>query len=609
VQNSTDYINHVNIVKDLNLYNTTRENQKPFEDMFEAIYAQAKEVNVGLTDAKDFIAQLSSDELRTLQKFDGLADAIDVESLSAEGAFNLLLHDYEKYDFDGDGAVMRGEARTLARIPQHMDDEAKKAWVKALNAMGDDFMAIGSITMSLNEEYTKRQLAQHLSQMSESEIDKMQESASFDIRAFINETLSKPYSPKTLDIFDILDEVDAKINRTDGGYSSPEFIKKMERLKEALLTAIEEVKEEAKAQKISTEQELEIKQEVKENKVEEKEEPLAVAIQTTKTETRTPEEIIAEYRAMPGQGGIAYEGMFEEQKAASLAKHEPYFQKQYEHYEKYKDIFTPIYSNYTTEKANKIGRELNAQFPEFGAMREKAYMGGTEQDKEAFEDMFWDYQAYNKYLREKYDMDMSSGGFMAASKESSKAYNFAVYEGLENGLSIGEATQKATPLLSNFGGREAQSFSLMFFSGLPEDIEAATEIPQEEIDYDKQIDLSDYGFEHNFWSDAYLDTYGNDSVGVKSRIMYDIKLYTFLLENETVVDTKLAELKDRAYESENGKDWYDWRNEDGKFNERFKSDFQTKYDNAMYAKEIFDKYADKIFDNSVLDEMDAKVKS
>ncbi len=57
-------------------------------------------------------------------------------------------------------------------------------------------------------------------------------------------------------------------------------------------------------------------------------------------------------------------------------------------------------------------------------MREKAYMGGTEEDKAAFEDMFMDYQAYNKYLRDKYDLDMSTGGFMAATKESSKVNSF-----------------------------------------------------------------------------------------------------------------------------------------------------------------------------------------
>lgn len=38
--------------------------------------------------------------------------------------------------------------------------------------------------------------------------------------------------------------------------------------------------------------------------------------------------------------------------------------------------------------------------------------------------------------------------------------------------------------------------------------------------------------------------------------------------------------------------------------ERFKSSFQEKYDNALYAREIHDKYADKIFDHSLLDAMD-----
>ena len=417
MENSLEYLKHVDMLKDLNLYTTTHEHQRPIEKDFEAIYSKAKEEDVKLSAAKDFLDSPSPNELSILKKFDGLVNAIDVD--------------------------------------------------------------------------------------------------------------------------------------------------------------------------------------------EEKKEPLATALKVLKGETRTPEEIIAAYRAMPGQGGIAYEGMFEEQHAASLAKHEPYFEKEYDTYEKYKDIFTPLYSNYTTEKANNIGRDLNAQFPEFGAMREKAYMGGTEQDKEAFEDMFWDYQAYNKYLREKYDMDISRGGFMAATKESSKAYNLAVYDSLEQGLSIEEATKKAQSLLRSFGGSEAQSFSLMFFSGLPEDIEKATEIPAEEIDYNKQINLTDYGFEHNFWSDAYANTYGDDSIGVKSKIMYDIKLYSFLLENNEVVDKKLDELKARAYETEQGKDWYDWQNEDGDFNENFKSSFQSKYDNAVYAQEIYDKYADQVFDNSILDEFDA----
>ena len=599
METSTAYSNHVNIVKDLHLYNTLNKRQRENEKQFEEIYERAKDVDVKLDTAKDFLNDLSRSELRTLQRFEGLADPIDIDVLSDEGAYNLLVHRYEKYDWNDNGTTEIGEARVLMSIPKHMDDEAKKTWVKALNTMGDDFMAVGVITMSLNDEYNKRRIAEHFSNMSDSEIAKMQESASYDIKSFIEETLSRPYNPKIITFMDILNKIDGIIDASDGGQASAAMIESTQRLKEAILQAQEDVKTE----RMTLEKELLIKQESQEILAKEKDEPLAVAIESIK-ETRTPDEIIAEYRAMPGQGGIAYEGMFEERIAASLAKHEPYFKHEYENYEKYKDIFTPIYSNYTTQKANAIGRDLNAQFPEFQAMRDKAYLGGTQEDKDAFEDMFWDYQAYNKYLREKHDMDMSSGGFNAATKESSKAYNYAVYDSLESGLSIGEATKKAQGLLSVFGGREAQAFSLMFFRGLPEDIEKATQIAPEEIDYNKQIDLRKEGFEHNFWTDAYLDTFEDDSFGIKSRIMYDIKLYSFLLENNDLVNRKLDELKERAYETANGKDWYDWKNDDGKFNENFKSGFESKLEIAEYAQTIHDKYADKIFNNSTLDKFD-----
>ena len=603
MENSILYAKHKNIVKELNIYNdTTREHKRINKDAFDTIYDKAKEFDLKVNTAKEFLTTLSRVEMSTLRKYDSLADDISIDTLTDEGAYNLLMHQYEKYDFDGDGAIMDGAAKTLSLVPQNMDDDAKKSWVKALNTMGDDWMSITTISMSFNDEYLKRSIAENFSNMSDSQIAKMQESASFDIRTFIDETLSQEYKPKTITILDILGKIDNIINQNDGGYSSPELIKSTKLLKETLKIAYAEVTELSKTEKLLTQKELEIKQEVSDKSNVVQEEPLAVAIQSTiDTKDMTNKEIIAKYRAMPGQGGVAFEGMFEEQNAKSLAKHEDYFMKEYENYKKYKDVFTPIYSNYTTQKANKIGQELNAQFPQFQQMREKAYMGGDERDKEAFQDMFWDYQAFNKYLREKYDMDMSTGGFMAATKESSKAYNYAIYDALESGLSIKEATAKAGSLLSSFGGREAMSFSLLFFSGLPNDIEEASKIPEEEIDYDKQIDLRKYGFEHNFYSDAYLDTYGKDSIGTKSRIMYDIKLYSFLLENEDVIDSKLEELKDRAYETKSGKDWYDWQNEDGKFNENFKSGFQKKYDDAIYAKEIYDKYADKIFDNSKLD--------
>jgi hypothetical protein len=67
MQTSSDYINHVNIVKELNLYTTIRENQKPYEKRFEEIYQKAKEADVNLSSAKDFLQDLSEYELGALQ--------------------------------------------------------------------------------------------------------------------------------------------------------------------------------------------------------------------------------------------------------------------------------------------------------------------------------------------------------------------------------------------------------------------------------------------------------------------------------------------------------------------------------------------------------------
>ena len=204
MENSIEYTNHKNIVKELNIYNDiTREHKRVNKDAFESIYDKVKESDVKVNTAKDFLTTLSRSEMSTLRKYDSLADTINIDTLTNEGAYNLLMHEYEKYDFDGDGAIMDGAAKTLSLVPQNMDDEAKKTWVKALNAMGDDWMSIAVVSMGLNDEYVKRSIAENFSKMSDSQIDKMQESASFDIRAFVDETLSKPYTPKTITVLDI----------------------------------------------------------------------------------------------------------------------------------------------------------------------------------------------------------------------------------------------------------------------------------------------------------------------------------------------------------------------------------------------------------------------
>jgi hypothetical protein len=47
------------------------------------------------------------------------------------------MHDYEKYDFNGDGAVQDGIGNMAPIIPAGMTDDIKSAYVKSLNSLGD----------------------------------------------------------------------------------------------------------------------------------------------------------------------------------------------------------------------------------------------------------------------------------------------------------------------------------------------------------------------------------------------------------------------------------------------------------------------------------------
>ena len=93
------YTEHVNIVKDLKMSDSFYEVREPYKEGFEEIYNKAKDENVSMSNAKEFLSSLSKEELSTLQHFSGLADDIKVEGLSAEGSYNLLLNHYERYDF------------------------------------------------------------------------------------------------------------------------------------------------------------------------------------------------------------------------------------------------------------------------------------------------------------------------------------------------------------------------------------------------------------------------------------------------------------------------------------------------------------------------------
>lgn len=139
----TNYTEHISIMKDLKMDDSFYEVREPYKESFEEIYTQAQEENVSISNAKEFLNSLDKDELSTLQNYTRLVNDIDVDSLSDEGAYNLLLHHYEKYDFNNDGFTENGEAQTKSLIPQSLDSDTKQALVETFNSMefGDVMMA------------------------------------------------------------------------------------------------------------------------------------------------------------------------------------------------------------------------------------------------------------------------------------------------------------------------------------------------------------------------------------------------------------------------------------------------------------------------------------
>ena len=133
----SNYESHVQIMKDFKMPEGFHEVREPFKEGFEKIYEDAKSKNITMTTAKDYLNSLSQDELKILQHFSGLADAINVGKLDDEGAYNLLLHHYEKFDFNNDGITQNGISRGSPLIPENMPETEKRALVTSLNEMDE----------------------------------------------------------------------------------------------------------------------------------------------------------------------------------------------------------------------------------------------------------------------------------------------------------------------------------------------------------------------------------------------------------------------------------------------------------------------------------------
>lgn len=87
--------------------------------------------------AKQFLAALTPQDLTLLQQASGLAEGINVASLSEEGAANLLLTNDNRVDLNNDGLVEVGAARLITFPPVNAPQSVKEAWETATAGMSD----------------------------------------------------------------------------------------------------------------------------------------------------------------------------------------------------------------------------------------------------------------------------------------------------------------------------------------------------------------------------------------------------------------------------------------------------------------------------------------
>lgn len=191
METSSAYQSYLSAMQNYQTPQGRKEYQAPYANQFEAIYDKAKNEDIKLSNAKDFLNNLSQSELTTLQKYSGLADSIDINSLSSEGAYNLLMHDNEQYDFNSDGVAEVGIAKKGLPVPINMPSDVRDAYINAMNSMSDKEKML---TMLLTLDPAR-------------------------LNATIN---NKPYTPTKMDYNYLKTQVENHLNPTNGAYTSPE---------------------------------------------------------------------------------------------------------------------------------------------------------------------------------------------------------------------------------------------------------------------------------------------------------------------------------------------------------------------------------------------------
>lgn len=189
METNLSYQNYIADTKNLITPQGRLDYQKPYAEDFEKIYNSVIGEGLDLSNAKNFIESLSKDELKVVQKYNGLAEAIETGGLSAEAAFNLLVHDNEQYDFNGDGMFQVGAANIIPTVPTTMPSDVRSAYIEALNTLeGRDRMMAMTLTFDIGR-----------------------------IQSRINNT---PYEPQVIDYNYLSKQVDAMLNPKGGAFTS-----------------------------------------------------------------------------------------------------------------------------------------------------------------------------------------------------------------------------------------------------------------------------------------------------------------------------------------------------------------------------------------------------
>lgn len=246
METSVAYQEHISIAKQYKMHSDYTKVREPYKEDFEKIYDRAKESDVKLDSAKDFLNSLTPDELKTLQNYARLVDEIVVNSLSDEGAYNLLVHSYEKYDFNDDGIAENGIAKNIPMIPQNMDKDTKQAYVNAFNSMSEKDRFMTNMVLTFDISRLNKSIAQHFQNMPQEKRDAMQEYLSFDIDKFIIDTLSKSHKSSQTTYDSIIKRADSIINPHPQTYSSPELKSSMSKFVVAFEKEYSTIKEQQK---------------------------------------------------------------------------------------------------------------------------------------------------------------------------------------------------------------------------------------------------------------------------------------------------------------------------------------------------------------------------